>query len=201
MGTSCGSFVSILAVSCLIGGTALAQEEKPASAFSAPHGFTLPGGRSYLGINVGRGYADPAACPATLLFCESRDRPAQLYAGTMFTRNWGAELAYVDTGRVLRTTGDARTQGLSLSLVGHAQLFRSLGVFGKVGTAYGRSDTAVMGGASAALPDQGFGLAYGGGLSYEVTPRLSARVEWDSYDMRLASGPVRATSLGLQYRY
>jgi hypothetical protein len=52
-------------------------------------------------------------------------------------------------------------------------------------------------------PDQGFGLSFGGGISYDFTPRLSARIQWDSNDFRFANGrdPVRSTSLGLQYRY
>jgi hypothetical protein len=39
----------------------------------------------------------------------------------------------------------------------------------------------------------------------EVTPRLSATLGWDSYDLRLGGGiprdTLRSTSLGLQYRY
>ena len=77
----------------------------------------------------------------------------------------------------------------------------SVGVFGKLGTTYGRSDTSVMGNAAASGPEQGFGLSWGGGLSYDFTPRLSATFEWGSYDLRVPGGPVRSTNLGLQYRY
>jgi hypothetical protein len=38
-------------------------------------------------------------------------------------------------------------------------------------------------------------------VSWDFTPRLSATFEWGSYDLRAPGGPVRSTSLGLQYRY
>ena len=187
---------------CAMAGIA-AQAQEAGTGFTAPHGFTLPGTRSYLGLNVGRGRND-TNCPDTSLLCESRDRSAQVYAGAMFDRNWGAEVAYVETGRLLRPGGESRAQGLNLSLVGRAKVARAFGVFGKVGTTYGRTDTAVMGNASATGPEQGFGLSWGGGVSYEFTSRLSATFEWDSRDYHFAGGnrdPVRSTSLGLQYRY
>ena len=80
----------------------------------------------------------------------------------------------------------------------------AVGVFGKVGTTYGRNDTSIMGSGLAPGAEQSLGRSYGAGVSYAFTPRLSATLEWDSYDFRFtASGrdPVRSTSLGLQYRY
>ncbi|HUR90047.1 MAG TPA: outer membrane beta-barrel protein [Ramlibacter sp.] len=165
----------------------------------APHGFAVAGTHNYLGLNLGRGIE--TNCPAAMIICDSRDRSAQLFAGTMFDKNWGAEVGYVDSGRVLRPMGDARTQGLSFTVVGRTQLLPSVGVFGKLGTAFGRSDTSVMGNSGTSGPEQGFGLAYGGGLSWDFSPRLSAKFEWDSYDLRMGNGPVRSTSLGLQFKY
>jgi OmpA-OmpF porin, OOP family len=160
----------------------------------------VPGARSYFGVTLGRAYAE-ANCPATALYCESRDRSAQLFAGRMFDRHWGAELGYMDTGRLAGPTGDTRAQALRVSLVGRAQVLPAMEVFGKVGTAYGRPDTNVMGNSAAAGPDAGLGLAWGGGISYDITKRLSATLEVGSYDLRLGSGPVRSGTLGLQYRY
>ena len=94
----------------------------------------------------------------------------------------------------------ASSQGSNVSLVGRAQ-FSSFGIFGKLGTtSYVRPETSVMGMAAAPLPEGG-GLSWGAGVSYDVTPRLSATFEWISYDLRMPTGPVRSTSLGLQYRY
>jgi hypothetical protein len=88
--------------------------------------------------------------------------------------------------------------GLNLSLVGNAHV-SSFGVFGKIGsTTYARPDTSVMGMASAPVSEA---LSWGGGVSYQFTPRLSATFEWISYDLKLPNGPLRSTSLGLKYRY
>jgi len=47
------------------------------------------------------------------------------------------------------------------------------------------------------------GPSYGIGLRWDFSPRLSAVVGWDNYDYRPAGTErdVRATSLGLQWRY
>lgn len=95
----------------------------------------------------------------------------------------------------------APAQGLNLSVVGRAQV-SSLGVFGKVGTTtYSRPDTSVMGMGAVPVSEPGGGLSWGGGVSWNFTSRLSASFEWVSYDLRMPSGPVRTTSLGLRYRY
>jgi opacity protein-like surface antigen len=162
----------------------------------APRADWLPGNRSYLGLNVGRSGAD--ACDTIALVCEQK-RPTQLYAGTMIGRYWGTEVGVLNPGR--NFGAENRARGVSFSLVGAARLGNSpVGVFGRLGTTYGRPDTATMG----AGPEQGFGLAWGGGVSYAITPRLSATIEMDSRDYRFSSGardPVRSTSLGLQWRY
>jgi OOP family OmpA-OmpF porin len=169
------------------------------SASTLAQVMPVPGTRSYLGLNLGRGLD---SCPNTSLVCE-RERPANLYAGTMFGKYWGAEVGYVDTGRLWRGGNETRATGLNLSLVGRARIAPSFGVFGKVGTTYGRADTSVLGNGPATGPEPGFGLSFGGGVSYDITPQLSATFEWDSHDLRFSTGrdPVRSTNLGLQLRY
>lgn len=120
----------------------------------------------------------------------------------MVSKFWGVELGYLESGRIMATQG--RAQGLNLSLIGKAPLGQSLGVYGKLGTTYGRSDTSILGAGPVAPAEPGFGLSYGAGFSFAFTPRLSATLEWDSNDYRFpGSGrdPVRSTNLGLQYRY
>ncbi|WP_395687677.1 outer membrane beta-barrel protein [Caenimonas koreensis] len=162
-----------------------------------------PWGRSYLGINVGRP-RNTAACTTASLLCEDPDRTTTLYAGTMIGSFWGAEVAYVNSARLVQGGIEGRAQGLNLSLIGKTRLGPSLGLFGKVGTMYSRSDTSVIGARGVPLgADQGFGLSFGAGVSYDFTPRLSGRIEFDSQDLRFhgARDTVRSTNLGLQYRY
>jgi hypothetical protein len=79
-----------------------------------------------------------------------------------------------------RLVGHSGTQGLKVGMVGKKGPARDLGVYGRLGAA-----------------------SYGVGVSWDFAPRASAIVGWDSYDMRTVGGErdVRATSLGLQWRY
>lgn len=89
--------------------------------------------------------------------------------------------------------------GLTVSVVGRAQMSPSFGLFGRVGsTTYGRPDTTAMGMAAAPVSDA---MSWGAGVSYDLSPRLSASLEWTSYDLRVANGPLRSANLGLKYRY
>ncbi|AEG94268.1 outer membrane beta-barrel protein [Ramlibacter tataouinensis] len=168
-------------------------------------GTSLSGGRGgYLGLNVGRSsYRLP--CGPSSLTCDTDDESLNLYAGTLLGSFWGAEVGLLDMGRVERAGGRTRARGLNLSLVARAPVWQSAGVFGKLGTTYGRTDTSVQtGGDIPGGSENGFGLSFGAGISWDFTPRLSAVLEWDSHDFRFAGGgrdPVRSTSLGLQYRY
>jgi hypothetical protein len=160
-----------------------------------------PTPRSSLGLHLSR-YQPGLPCGATALICDTSASPAQLQASAMVGRFWGVELGYLENGRI--TAREGRSQGLNLSLVGKAPLGQSLGVFGKLGTTYGRSDTSVLGAGPSPVSEPGFGLSYGAGVSFAFTPRLSATLEWDSNNYRFpGSGrePVRSTNLGLQYRY
>ncbi len=160
-----------------------------------------PSSRSSLGLHLSRSHTN-LPCGATALICDTEAPAGQVQASATVGKFWGLELGYVEAGRI--TPREGRTQGLNLSLIGKAPLGSSLGVFGKVGTTYSRSDASVLGAGPAPLSEPGFGLSYGAGVSLAFTPRLSATLEWDSNDYRFpGSGrePVRSTNLGLQYRY
>jgi OOP family OmpA-OmpF porin len=178
-------------------GTATGQ-----ATMASPYSW-LQAQRPYVGLTLGRPRGPMVCSTSSLLLCEEAPRTSQLYAGAMIGSFWGAELGYLQSGRLLRDGSEGRSQGLNLSLVGKARLGSSFGVFGRVGTTYSRTESSVFGSGLAGGADQGFGLSYGGGVSYDFTPRLSARLEWDSHDFRFGGNrdPVRSTSLGLQYRY
>ena len=181
---------------------AVAQTAPGPGSATTTAGFQT--GKGYLGLSLGRS-SYSLSCPTTALVCEDKDNAARLYGGAMLGNYWGVEVGYLDMGRIAREGGKTRAQGLNLSLVGKAPLAYAFGVFGRVGTTYGRTETSTaVSSAIAAGSEQGFGFSYGAGLSYDFTPRLSATLEWDSNDFRFAGGgrdPVRSTSLGLQYRY
>ena len=190
------------AVAATMASSAFAQAQDGASAT----GWSiLPiKGRGYMGLSLGRSrYSAP--CGATSFACDNTDHSVQISAGSMLGNFWGVELGYIDMGRINRGGGTTGAQGFNVSLVGKAPVWQAIGVFGKLGTTYGRTETS-------ALPasginngsDRGFGLSYGAGVSYDFTPRLSATLGWDSHEFRFAGSgrdPVRSTSLGLQYKY
>ncbi len=182
---------------------ALSQSDPPGnSTFSFANGWNS-GGRSSLGFRIGASRGG-GGCGATALICDSPERTSRLYANTMIGNHWGVEVGYLDMGRIAAAGGETRAQGLNLSLVGKAPIWQSFGVFGKLGTTYGRTETSTVVPGAAYGSDQGFGLSYGAGVSFAFTPRLSATLEWESTDFRFAGGtrePVRSTSLGLRYRY
>ena len=191
------------AVSALVFPVAAASQtaaDTPSFSFA---GGWQNSGRTSLGLSVGSSRV-AAGCGTTALICDNPERAARFYANTMIGNHWGVEVGYLDLGRIAAAGGETRAQGLNLSLVGKTPTWRSLGVFGKFGTTYGRTETSVLGAGTAYGSDQGFGLSYGAGVSFAFTPRLSATLEWESTDFRFAGGgrdPVRSTSLGLQYRY
>ncbi|WP_298933722.1 outer membrane beta-barrel protein [uncultured Ramlibacter sp.] len=161
--------------------------------------------RGYLGLSLGQSDYR-VGCGNTLFPCDEKDNSVNLYAGSMLGNFWGVELGYINMGRVDRAGGSTKVQGLNLSLVGNAPLGGSaFGVFGKLGTTYGFTDSSTAAGSGAAGgSENGFGLSYGAGVSYDFTPKLSATLGWDSHDLRFAGSgrdAVRSTSLGLRYRY
>jgi opacity protein-like surface antigen len=183
----------------MAGSLAQAQDSSPAAR------SFMPGkGRGYVGLSMGPSrYSAP--CGAASFSCDSTDNSVQIYAGNMPSNFWGVELGYIDMGRISRAGGNTTAQGLNLSLVAKAPVWQSLGVFGKLGTTYGRTESSAQLGSSIyGGSDRGFGLSFGAGVSYDFTPRLSATLAWDSHDFHFAGSgrdPVRSTSLGLQYKY
>ncbi len=158
---------------------------------------------SPLGLNLSRiRYALP--CSLGSFLCSDETRSAALPGHAARSDRWAVEMGYVQLGRLERSGGAARAEGLNVSLVGKVPVGASWGVFGKLGTTWGRTDTtALAAGTSASGNESGLGVSYGAGVSWALSPHATATLGWESYDFRFAGGrdPVRTTSLGLQWRY
>ena len=131
---------------------ALTAAALPAAAQSsnASGSSMMPGmSRGYMGINLGKSDFR-AGCGTGAFGCEDSDTAGSIYFGSMFRDNLGAELGYVNMGRVSRGGGDTKAHGLNLSLVGKAPLTPAFSLLGKVGTTYGRTRTS--GASDAASP-------------------------------------------------
>lgn len=136
---------------------------------------------------------------------DDSDTAFTLSTGAMMNPNFGVELGYNHMGTINRAGGTTRAQGIDLAGIAKAPLGAGFGIFGKLGTTYGWTRTST--GAGSGIyggNEHGFGLLYGVGASYDFTPQLSAVLEFDSRDYHFAGtgrDSVRATTVGLQYRY
>lgn len=158
--------------------------------------------RAYLGLNANTAQYR-VGCGIATLGCVGPAAALSLRTGQAWGGSWGAEVGIVDLSRAWRGAAAGRNQGLNLSLVGRAPLGASFGMFGKFGATYGFADGSPVTAPGLAMgADSAFGFTYGAGVSYDFSPRLSATLGWDSHDFRFSGrDPVRATSVGLQYRY
>lgn len=165
--------------------------------FGPAAGIGWPAGaKPALGLALGRSTLLPCAPESFTLACSQApgNQPQRL----------ALEFNTMDMARLDRGGSTVRAQGLNLSVVGKTRVLSSLGLYGKLGATWGRTESTAVGGSNGASgTEAGFGVSYGAGVSWEFTPSVSATLSWDSYDFRFAGGrdPVRTTNLGLQWKY
>jgi hypothetical protein len=98
----------------------------------------------------------------------------------------------------LTPTGESGWQGQRLSLQGKLGKDSAFGFYGRLGASQ-KPATALMGAAGESV----VGSSYGLGVTWDISRSTSAVLGWDTYDLRQggAERELRATSLGLQWRY
>lgn len=135
-------------------------------------------------------------CGSVAVPCEGGGTSALLYSSAKSPRSISMQVGNLDAGNTLRM---ARPQGMNISLIGKTGVAPDLGVYGRVGTFFGKSGPSL----TPSSHGEGSGLTYGMGVSFELSRKASASLGVDSYDFRTATGDsqVRAASLGLQWRY
>jgi hypothetical protein len=129
-------------------------------------------------------------CGPFSLACDASTN-VPVYESSIAPRTLSLQVGTVD-GRAAAKT--PQSQGLSLAVVGKAGLFQDLGVYGRVGAMTARGNGLAL------TPGSDGGVTYGVGLSWDFSRSASAVLGFDSYDVR-GLGDVRATRLGLQWRY
>ncbi len=173
------------------------------TAANSDYSFYAPGS-GYVGLNAGRSrYNYPAGAGA---FANDRNANAwSLYGGSYFNNNFGFELGYNDFGRVNRAGGSTKANGISLSLVGRAPISSSFNLLGRLGGTYARTEvSAAAASGIASGTNNKFDLSYGIGAEWAFSPRASAVLQYDEYNVRyVGSGRDRlnTTTLGLRYRF
>jgi hypothetical protein len=153
----------------------------------------------YWGFNLGT--PDYEKNCASGFTCDDPSVGGKIYTGGQINKWLGAELGYINFGKLERNGGDTKAQGINLSLVGTIPVGEVFSVFGKVGTTYGWTKTDAAVGATG--NENGFGLSYGAGLGFNLNPRTQLVAEWDKHEFKFADRRADADlySVGLKFRF
>lgn len=153
----------------------------------------------YWGINLGASDYEQHCTPG--FACNNPDIGGKIYVGGKFNKWLGAEVGYVNVGKLERNGGDTSAQGINLSLVGTLPLNKAFSAFAKVGTTYGWTKTEGNVGATGKKDD--FGLSYGAGVGYNVTETMQVVAEWDRHNFEFADEDAKVDmySVGLKMRF
>ena len=158
----------------------------------------------YMGLDIGRS-SFRNNCGVGGFGCDRTDRTGRLYLGGYFNPHFGAEIGYADLGDMQRAGGNTRARGINLSLVARAPLTERFGVYGKLGTMYGRTRvSAAPGSGVVGGSDSGWGPTYALGLSWHLSQNWSTVLEWNRQRFDFAGNNdswVRSTSVGLRYHF
>ena len=137
-----------------------------------------------------------APCGSIAFPCDVDATALRLYTSPRAPRSLSLQISQAEDA----AAGSAAwLQGLNVGLLGRAGIAEEFGLslYGRMGMSPGRTTRAGLTGSEA-------GLTYGVGLAWDFSRHGSATLGWDLYDFRTAGGDardVRATSLGLRWRY
>lgn len=167
--------------------------------------------QGYVGAAAGQSDID-IDCAGTTS-CDTKDTGYKVYAGYMFTPNFGIEGAYVDLGKAKASGVDVdlgdfsasgKADGFGLWGVAMAP-FDQFNVFVKLGFASMKTKidatSSLRGNASDSNTSTEF--AWGVGAGYEFTKNFGARVEFERFRLKIVDEKRDADliSLGLTYRF
>jgi OOP family OmpA-OmpF porin len=157
---------------------------------------------------------------------EDRDNGYKLWGGYKFNRNFGAEVSYLESGKlsssgyadpacapnavcpanVLAYSQFIRSKGVQLVGTGALPLTEKFGVFGKVGAIHADTENqCVVGNFSCNSSGRNTDLTYGLGISYELAKNFSVRSEWERMRLgdkaRFGDNDVNFFTIGAGYKF
>jgi OmpA-OmpF porin, OOP family len=153
----------------------------------------------YWGFNLGA--PDYEKNCAAGFSCKDPNVGGKIYLGGQFNQWLGAEIGYVNMGKLERNGGDTSAYGVNLSLVGTLPVNDVFSAFAKVGTTYGWTKTEGAVGPTGKADD--FGLSYGAGVGFNLSPRIQLLAEWDRQSFKFVDqkADVDLYSVGLRFRF
>ncbi len=127
----------------------------------------------------------------------------KVYGGFQFTPNWGVEAQFSDLGKrdLLfngAPFGSARASQFSIAGTGTLPLNSGFSLLGKLGVSANRVNGS--GGVSSASATSAL---IGVGVSYNITPALSARLEYEDFGTvaKYTNATVRANAYSISLKY
>ncbi len=135
--------------------------------------------------------------------CENGAFAGKIYTGGLISRMVGLEIGYINFGSPNRAGGEHRAYGVNASIVANLPI-DPVNLFARFGTTYGwTKSNAALGTGIQSGDESGFGLAYGAGIGFDVTPQVQITAEWDRNEFHFASGRdnLDLYSLGVRFKF
>jgi OmpA-OmpF porin, OOP family len=166
-------------------------------------GQSALGQDNYVALSVGQAQLKKF-CDGVVGSCDDKGTAFKAFVGHNFTANVGAEIGYIDFGKVNGTdnslgfpvTAEAKAQGLGGSVVGNLP-FDAFSLFGKAGAYYThmKVDASALGVSLSGSGDK-FVPELGVGARYVFNKQFGIRVEFERYfglgDVDVSGGGVTA---------
>lgn len=156
----------------------------------------------YAGINLGRAnWGDSCDGFSGIFSCDDSAFAGKIYTGGLISRMVGLELGYINFGEPDHAFGSFRAHGINASIVANLPI-DPVNLFARFGTTYGWTKTPAGPGFSGG-DDDGFGIAYGAGIGYDISPQLQITAEWDRNRFNFVNGDqdLDLYSVGLRYKF
>jgi OOP family OmpA-OmpF porin len=157
----------------------------------------------YIGISGGKPDLKTDCVAGTS--CDDPDSGWSVYLGGQFNPYLGLQLGYLQLQDADRNGGDTKVRGVNISLTGAVPLGSNFSLNGRLGGTYGWTKTSVGAGVPAASGnEEGFGVAYGVGASWDFDRHWSVTLDWDRHRLNYAGDQKKDTdiaSIGLRYRF
>lgn len=182
----------------------------------------------FLGMSLGKGEPRFESAPIqSIPTREDRENGYKLWGGYKFNRNFGAEVSYLESGKLTQSgfgeipcaAGSVcpgapsqaysqfiRSKGIQLVGTGSLPLTARFGLFGKLGAVHADTENqCVVGSFSCGSSGRNTDLTYGLGLSYEMAKNFSVRSEWERMRLgdkaRFGDSEVNFFTIGAGYKF
>ena len=166
----------------------------------------------YAGISIGQSdVGNEIAIPGLITSgqVDGKDTAWKLFGGYMFSRNFGAELSYIQLGDTSYsgtffgspvTGGNVEVSGFNVSAIGSFPINPQFSLFGKIGFFMWDAEASDRtGGVPFSAKTDGTDLSFGLGATYNFSRNLGVRAEWER--LKVEDADADLLSIGLVYRF